>query len=149
MPHFCHVAVPEPLHQGINAVFVHSSQSATVLRMVCAMGACTATASVSAPRAGLGSAVKPDWVRGHSLGPTCSFLGLTATWLLSRSWVVQEAVQKYLQKGVLSCEAHPKICHMLLSFTRVGVVRKGQRRKALVDHEQVPELRGAPSRARG
>lgn len=62
-----------------------------------------------------------------------------------RSWAVQAAVQKDLQKGALSCEAHPEICHMLLNFTRVWVVR----RKALLDHEQVPELRGVPGRARG
>lgn len=65
-----------------------------------------------------------------------------------RSWVLQAAVQKYPQKGALvSCEAHPKICHVLLNFTRVGVVGKGRRRKDLLDHEQVPELRGAPRRA--
>lgn len=64
-----------------------------------------------------------------------------------RSRVVQAAVQKYLQKGALSREAHPEICHMLLNFTRVEVVRKGWKRKALLDHERVPGLRGAPRRA--
>lgn len=65
----CHVAVPGPFHQGINGVFVHSSQSATALRTVCAMEACTATASASVPRAGLGTTVKPDWVRDAQLFP--------------------------------------------------------------------------------
>lgn len=69
IPHLCHMAVPGPLHQGTNAVFVRSSQSATVLRMVCAMEACTATASASVLRAGLGSAVKSDWVRDAQLFP--------------------------------------------------------------------------------
>lgn len=33
------------------------------------MEACTATASASVPRAGLGTAVKPDWVRDAQLFP--------------------------------------------------------------------------------
>lgn len=63
------------------------------------------------------------------------------------SWIVQAAGQKYVQKGALSCGAHPEIWPVLLNFTRAGVVRR--RRKAPLNHEQVPELRGAPRRARG
>lgn len=44
---------------AITAVFTHSSQNATALRMVCAMEDCMAMASASVLRAGLENAVKP------------------------------------------------------------------------------------------
>lgn len=62
------------------------------------------------------------------LGEGCSALpwDLLPHGCFPRCWVVQAAVQKYLQNGALGCEA------LLLNFTRVGVGRRGRRRKALL-----------------
>lgn len=55
------------------------------------------------------------------------------------SWVFKQLVRSISKKK----QSHPEIRPMLLNFTRVGVVRR-RKRKAPLDHERVPELRGAP-----
>lgn len=61
---------------------------------------------------------------------------------LPNSWLVQAAGQKYLQKELSDAE----ICPVLLNFTRAGVVGR-RKRKAPLDHDRAPQLRGAPRRA--